>query len=330
MSEIREVIVALSMERIRLADVDLEKDLFSPSYPAVPSLLAASIRRKGVLRPPLLVVREGRLVVASGFRRTLAAKMAGFKELPCRLMGHPPPPDALLFLENLEDNLSSRSLHYLERALAVKRMEKDIEGIGPAEKEEYLALLGIRKGEREKERFLGIAALDEGVKRFLFERDLPERIAHLFSGLSREDAEELIEAAEGLRLTTSQIRELAEFGIEIADREGVSPREVIRSLKGPGGIDEGEGPRKRETFIARLRERRWPDFTKLWIEIESCLSGINGVPGLKATPPYYLEGDTFNASLSFRKGADLENQARALMKFAESRALARAVDLLGR
>lgn len=330
MSEIREVIVALSMERIRLADVDLEVDLFSTSYPAVSSRLEASIRRKGVLQPPLLIVRKGRLVVASGFRRTLTAKMAGFKELPCRLMGHPPPPDALLFLENLEDNLSSRPLHYLERALAVRRMEKDIEGIGRAEKEDYLALLGIKKGEREKERFLKVAAMDEGVKRFLFERDLPERIAHLFSVLSCEDARALIEAAEGLRLTASQIRELAEFGAEIADREGTSLLEVIRSLTGPGDIDAGEGPKKRETFIEGLRERRLPDFTKLRTEIESCFSGINGVPGLKATPPSYLEGDAFNASLSFRSGAGLKNQARALMKFAESRALARAVDLMGR
>jgi len=132
-----------------------------------------------------------------------------------------------------------------------------------------------------------------------------------------------------MRFTASQIRDIAEWAGEVADRDGSTFQLVLERTE--AGIDPAleDAQARRAAFYKFLKESRLPDFTRKMDELTSSLAPINGVPGIRINTPPYLEGDEFSALISFRNGVELESKAGALIKYARGPDMAKAEDLLG-
>ncbi|MHC4945593.1 MAG: hypothetical protein ACYTG7_21485 [Planctomycetota bacterium] len=160
------------------------------------------------------------------------------------------------------------------------------------------------------------------------EKGLAEAHAESFLSLAGGDASLLRDIARRFRLTASQIKQVAESAKEIAERDGTSFSQVLEGI-GSQADPHGKNPaQQRNAIIKELREKRLPDYSRIKTEIDSCLAAINGRKGITITMPPYLEGETFNASLSFENAGALEEAARALLEFSKSASMARAVELL--
>lgn len=304
------------MKTIAIREIDLEADDFSCSYPRIHGPLMESIRRVGVLRPVTLILRNGRYVVASGFRRALAAHRLGLTSLEYVELEAPLPDDASLFAMNLEDNLSTRPLNLFEKALAVKRLGK--------ETEPYLKLLGVEDGRR----YRVLDGLSDAVKIFALERGFNEAATRIFTKLEPGMANHAVACARKFGLTASQVRELVEYGREIAERDSLPFFDVLNRVE--EGVDSGlENPaQRRNAFVERLRRERLPDYMETMAKIEECLAPVNGAPGLSVNPPPHLEGDAFTATLRFSSVEELASHARALLHHSASDSLARAFQLM--
>lgn len=81
--------------------------------------LAESIQENGIMQP-ICVRRKGALYeIISGERRTRAAKLAGFKEVPCIIMSVDDEQAAVLALI---ENIQRKDLSYFEEALAIEKL----------------------------------------------------------------------------------------------------------------------------------------------------------------------------------------------------------------
>jgi ParB-like chromosome segregation protein Spo0J len=320
-----------SPRKVAMAELDLEWDRYSCSFPRQVPALEDSLRRMGLIEPVLLIPSAEGYRVVSGYRRASAARNLGWRNIDARILELDEPDDSSLFLIGLEENLSVRTLNLIERAIAVTRL-KDDPGLDPNDPKRafYLERLGIRDRDREISRSVRLAGLDEDIQSFIVEKGLAENHADPLLILAEADAKRLAAAALRYRLTASQVKELAESAREIASRDGIPVPGVLEGIE--SRVDQGEEnpARRRNAYMGALRAKRLPDYSRIKGDIEICLSAINGRKGITVAPPPYLEGGTFLANLTFEDPAALEEAARALLAFSQSPALARAVELLNR
>jgi hypothetical protein len=316
-------------ERIKLDDVDLDEDFYSCSFPLFHPALAGSIRRWGIIRPVQLVRGKGRYVVVSGLRRVRAAHECGLVSIPSRILAPPHPPAGELFIRNLEDNLASRPLNLFERARAVRRLAGEVEGLEQSLREQYLQILGTGSGQNSMSRLVALDGLADRVKEYALARNLPDHIAFQLTGLQAAESLNLVELAERIRFTASQLRDVLHFGREIADRDDLDFQAVLRSLE--EGVDPSlkDASRRRSAFLEHLQRERLPDYRATRSRLEACLAKINGAPGIHVGYPPYLEGDELTARISFRTPEELAARARTLLVFASGESLAKAFELFG-
>lgn len=85
--------------------------------------LADSLRRDGLICPPLLLKSAGGYRVIAGFRRVAAARKAGLKEIESRVLERVGEGDALRL--GATENLLRRDLSPLELALTIHRLSRN-------------------------------------------------------------------------------------------------------------------------------------------------------------------------------------------------------------
>lgn len=308
--------------------IDLLFDDFSTSWPPESPLLEESVARVGLVQPPLVVRRDGRTVVACGIRRVRAAARVGLDRIDCRLIEEGEISGAALFLLNLEDNLALRDPGLLERARAVRLAA----AMTPADREELTVRFGKRLGlprtTREKDRLLALDALPEPVKEFIHTRRFPPRLAFQLAELGAGDALSLVVLARKYGLSTGATGECALLLREIMIRDGRTLDDVAHQAAAGIDPDQAAGARARDRFLEQVREIRFPVWKSREREVKACLDRINGDDGVSVSAPPYLEGDRFRAELVFSSCSELSERARALLRFAESREAAAAVELV--
>jgi len=312
---------------VRIDDIDLNFTLYSCSWPLLFDPLINSIRRVGLLKPITLVQKQEKYVVASGLRRAHAAKILGLGRLKCRIL-EPAPKDSALFFMNLEENLAGRPLNFFEKARAVKRIVEDLDHVDKKSIDTYLSILDVKNNEAVIQQTSMLDRLDSRVKTFLHDRGLTERFAQSFINLPTEDSLELVKVADQMKLTAGQIREVIELGKEISKRDNAPFCNLLRTMMPAPEDDADEKHRPRDMFISQLRDKRFPEFSKMRSKMDKSLSRINGSAGIRISAPQNFEGDRFTAALSFRNGEELESLIKTLLDYAVSDDLAKSVELL--
>ncbi len=87
--------------------------------PAELANLCDSIRQNGILQPLTVRKTPNGYFLISGERRLRAAKMAGFKKVPCVVVNTG---EAAAAIMALVENLQRQDLHFLEEAVAIERL----------------------------------------------------------------------------------------------------------------------------------------------------------------------------------------------------------------
>jgi len=301
---------------------------YSISWPPESPLLEESVARVGLIHPPLLERRMGKHVVVCGLRRVKAAIRAGLKRIDCRIVEEGEISGKELFLLNLEDNLSVRDPSLLERARAVRLIAR----MQPDEREFIVARAGKRlslpRNAREKERLLALDAMPEPVKEFIHNRRLPARLALDIADLGAGDAACLVALATRFGLSAGATGECTVLLREIMLRDGKTFEQVSTEAAEVIDPDDAKGVQARDRFLERVRELRFPAWKGMEREVLACLDVINGIDGIQVSPPPCLEGDSYRIQLVFGSCGELSERAQALLRFAESRAAQRALELL--
>jgi hypothetical protein len=310
-----------NLREIPLGAIDASFDTFSTSWPGESQRLAGSVARAGVIQPPLLVERDGRLVAACGLRRVRAAAQAGLPALQALVSaGNVPADDELLEL-NAEDNLSERDFNLLEKARFVTLACKLEHGARGRLMHRFGPAIGVAAGSRDIENLRALYALPGPVKEFIHFRKLPARTAFHLAAMGGDDAGILVSTAKGCALTVSQTGELAELAREIMQRDNVECGELCSLLHA------GEET-AREDLMERLRTLRFPRWRDREAAMKKCLDSVNGVKGVTVRHPPFFEGRDLRAEIVFRTPRELAERVRALGRFAEGPASAEACRLL--
>ncbi|MBN2231953.1 MAG: ParB/RepB/Spo0J family partition protein [Deltaproteobacteria bacterium] len=242
-------------EPISLTEVDFADRTYPFSWGAPPAGLVASVRRLGVMVPPLLAPGTKGWIIVSGRRRLLAAGEVGLAEVAVGRLTTADPAELLprVFWENA----GSRSFNPVEAADILTVLEPLLPAAELAR--DVVPALGLASGARTLARCRAL-------------HDFPEVLRDLAAGgrVDGETVDRLREwspaaiaaaarRATELPLNRNQLRELVELVDGVARRQGEPPAVVLTRLKDAAGngAKDGDGPGRDTPAAVRDRLRGW-------------------------------------------------------------------------
>ena len=157
----------MRLKKIDLVEMNLRDKRFCISFGDNVEKLKLSIKSIGVTSPPIITPGKGKkseYILVSGFKRVLACKQVGLKNIPCFVTR------SFSDLENFKiavmDNIGTRELNPIEKSNVVFKLLKF-----NAEKKEviskYLPLLSLEPNVNVLNNFLTLQSFSKRIKNVL-------------------------------------------------------------------------------------------------------------------------------------------------------------------
>lgn len=291
-----------------LQELDLETGPYCTSAGAVPESLLLSIRRVGVLNPPLVHQNpEGGLDVVAGFRRLRALRILGLDFCICRdLSGTPCTPLELLLL-GLYDNLATRPLNDGEKALALARLSDFVHR--DVLIQEYMPLMGLAARRDLLDAYLALELADPLVREAVVEGALSMASFRALQTWSKENRLEVVYWIKKLNINFNKQSQFIDFLYDLMEIEACSAREILRSGSARMILEQGRAnaPQATTRILEHLRKRRLPALAAAETAFRRNLTAIDLPPGVRVFHPPGFEGTGFRLEIAFRNGNELRS-----------------------
>jgi hypothetical protein len=244
---------------IPLDDIDLQDERFRFSYHYDLEKLLASIKKIGLVCPPVVVKREGSLyVLVSGWKRISACIELSLKHIPVYLLDEQD--DCRAFLLSLYENWAIRNFNILEKAEIVCRLNGFI---GDEKKivKEFFPLLDIPANLSYLDIFLKMARLDPDWKKIIFKKNIPISCIPFLTEFTPEDREQLLPLI--LPLNVNKLKHLCEDLYELSKKTGDSPKTLLTSseMLSVAQSNNLSSLQKAERIRSLVRAKRYPNLS---------------------------------------------------------------------
>src|SRR4030043_1393449 len=111
-----------SIQTIPLRQIDLSDQTFSVNFMPDFERLRSSVKAAGFIQPVLLREKPHGYQIVSGFRRISVARELGYDEIEARIFGEKEMEDLKVFLISIQENLTTRGLNAIEKAIALEKL----------------------------------------------------------------------------------------------------------------------------------------------------------------------------------------------------------------
>jgi hypothetical protein len=299
---------------VEISDIDLNPGPFCMSFNFSLEQLKNSIERFGVLNAPYVMKgSESQYTVVTGYRRLLALRELGWRELLCHVLpANFPPLEALLL--NLYDNIVHREMNEIEKAMVLERLNRYVKR--EVLMKEFMPVLGIPANRQNLDILLQVPKLEEQIRMSIATQRIPLRVAGLIMTLDSGDRLKVNELFTALKLSFNQQWEVTQWIVEIASREGRPPKEVLEddALTEVMNNSKMSTPIKSKTIIKILRKRRFPSLVKAESAFKKGVSRFSLPQGVKIIPPPFFEGEKYRLEIGFSQGEELKEKVERLFR----------------
>jgi ParB family chromosome partitioning protein len=301
-----------SVLTVDIADIDLAPGTFCMSFHFDLERLKASIDEFGLLNPPYLLRKPERtFAVVLGYRRLLAVKNLGWKEVKCQILpGDFSPLTALLL--NLNDNLIHRQLNNIEKCMVLQRLQLYL-----GRKEiikDFLPLLGLPANRQTIEVCSRLEGLEEVIRVSVAMERISLRVAGLMADFERDDRLAVNDLLLSCKWSFNQQWEVLQWIREISEKEGCSIKQILGEEGIRGVLDNTRisKPQKIKRIVAHLKVRRFPSLITAHDSFRKGLTRLSLPPGVTIVPPRFFEGNIYRLELIFAGGEELKEKITAL------------------
>jgi ParB-like chromosome segregation protein Spo0J len=305
------------LEPVPLAAIDWQDTSSLVTYGPLPETLRRSIQAVGLLQTPLLQGRRhGGFRIVSGSRRLLICRELGLEPITCQILDESLPPGASLRLA-VYDNIATRVLNPVERSLVLAKMLAFFprsQVIG-----EFLPLLHLEPSVTLLSRYLELLRLENDMLDALADGRLHERTASALAPLEPPDRRALFTLFGEFSFSVSVQQEIIALAVEIGQREGMVPAEVLKADAIAALRREQRRPvRHRAEEIRRyLQGRRTPRLTARRERFLKEARELALPAGVRLLPPPSFEGPHWRLEFTFQRGKDLAATLRTMAVMAE-------------
>jgi len=304
-----------SRKTIPLDSIDLEDRTFVITFAPDLDALRDSLARTGMIHSPLVqeAVADSRYRVVTGYKRILAARELGWSRLIVDLV-RAEEDDLELFLQGLDDNLGTRPLNVVEKALAVDTLRRRF---GLTEEEvlgSHLPRLGLGSDPGTMALFLALAGMEEEIQLGVTAGELSLSAANRLRDRTAEERLAFFRLVQRLKAGKNLQRELLTLLMDIGQREKVTFDAILaeEAVSSPAADDETPAPQRMKTIRELLLRRRYPRFSEAMDRYEQLRRQFRLPPRVSLSAPPYFEGRDWRLSITFRSREELEQAREAL------------------
>lgn len=288
-------------------------------YPSL-GLMTESIKRTGLIHPPLVCRRDKKTVVVTGWKRISACRAAGLREIPVSFTMEED--DLRLFKTAFFENIAFRNLDVLETAEAVARLN----GFGEKEQniiKDIFPLLGVPSTYEYFDFYQELALLERAVKEELNRAGMSVSSLRLLLKFPDKDRKTLAELVSPLG-KNKQIQLLEDLW-ESNDRDGKSvsdffEKEQIRNILESGRFSSGK---KAERLRLYLKKCRYPVYAEKEEDFMSCLKALRWPEDVSVQHEPFFEDGSFHVSFSSDNKESFIRIVRELERISRDKSLDR-------
>lgn len=266
--------------------------------------LVASIRRLGLMNPPLLRKDATGYAIICGFRRVAACARLKMARITARVTrADRNPLDEVLWA--VADNSLQRPLNMIETSRAVSMLSGATEN--PDLLKAAAAVLGLPRNHAFLNKIEPLCRMPEPVQRGLIDGAISLNTAVDLGTLRERERILLANLLNTLRFSRNKQKEVIDLVKEISLRENIG-MEVVLSAETPTRILEDEHldrNQKGAAIRAYLRKRRFPEITTVEEKFKEAVKAMKLGNTARLSPPKSFEGTTFTLQLSFDRLEEL-------------------------
>ncbi len=303
------------IHRVDIMDIDAHQKPYCMSFCFDIGLLTLSIHRVGLITPPLVIEKEGRKQIISGYRRILALRSLGWKTVPCRVLTSSEFSPLECLLLNFFENISFRKFNEIEKAMILNRLSSHIE---PDEiLAHYMPLLDLPS----KVSFLNFYCrldreLEDPVKEAVIKEKLSLRTAKAFLDMPGAAKRHLFNLLSNVTFNKNQQRQLIEWLIDISHSDKVCMSSILQEGIYEKIISDSRmnNPQKANALLKALRSRLYPRLCMAEKTFKKTVSSLNLPERTRLRHSSFFESPEYCMEIRFQDGRDLGRKIEKLSK----------------
>jgi hypothetical protein len=288
---------------------------FCMSYGFDNSQLIKSIENIGLVNNPYIIKRKDQSVeIVIGYRRILALKTLGLKEVCCFDLTYSGMSDYELLLLALHDNLFSRELTYIEKSMIINLLTKLVKDISTI----YDVCLLINVSRKDYPALLKINNLDENIKQAISNGVLHIKTIELLLQMEAENILLFSVWINKLRLSFNYQLQFVDLITDISriykcSISSLMNEEFFQHLLAD---DKKNMPQKAKEIMEYLKIRRNPSISKYQKIFDNKVRKLNLPANVRVVNPHYYESEGYRLEIDFNNGEEL---SEILMKLAKDK-----------
>jgi len=300
---------------IPISDLDLDHGPYCTSFGRDETALRTSIQRAGVLNPPLVHRQgEGAWAVVAGFSRLRALRDLGERACSCRDLSGSGLTALNLLLLGLHENLGTRDLNPVEKAMALARLEPLV--LKDDLEKTYLPLLGLPRRHGTIEDHLALNHAEVEVRLAVASGRLCLRAFRMLRTWSSADRIEITRWIHTLKYNTNKQLQLIDIISDLMDEKCVTAHSLLETGPMADILEQAGGnpPQAAARLLRALRRLRFPSLSAAEQAFHRSVTALELPRGVSVTHPAHFEGVEYRLDIRFRNGRDLVDTLDALAR----------------
>jgi len=311
------------IQKIPLDRIDLSDETFSVNFMPDLQRLRSSIQAVGLIQPVLLVERPKGCQVVCGFRRIAVLRELENEAIEAMVLEEGKVDRLNLFTIALHENMTTRGLNFVEKAIALDKLIHEFHVDRKEVVKTFLPLLLLETHEKILSTFLSLARMEDAVKGFVVEEEVSRSNIRILSTFTPEDRVALLALFSSLKLGENRLREVLTLLDEIARRDHLAVKEVLRrpevqALLSQDGLTSSQRVERLKRVLLQLR---YPRRRQLEERFEQKKRELNLPQTISLSPPSNFEGKKLRISFEFETVEEYRSVLLTLSKLADKEEL---------
>ncbi|VAX25377.1 hypothetical protein MNBD_NITROSPINAE03-1667 [hydrothermal vent metagenome] len=304
------VLKSVKLTELKLEDIK-EDARYSFSYPADPSVLFESVKKRGVISPVWVTPSstDGAFNLIHGFRRITAARKFQIETIMALVFEDHDPFE--LFLLGVEENAVSRVLNQVELSFIVSAAVENFGKSFNELAEVLFPILGLSKSKNIYDRLLDLARFGPASHALIAKLKMPLGATVPLAGFGADDRELICLWLTKNNFGLSKSVKLIEIVSEICGIEKISANAVINDAEAKTPVDI-DPPQRAEKLFNNIMSRRNPTLADMQARFASNVKDLKLPAGVTVIPPKNFEGKSLDFVIKAGDARKAVDNARAI------------------
>lgn len=304
-----------------MSQINIEDRSYVFSFEAPLSQLILSIKEVGMLHPPILErTSEHRYRIVSGLRRILAGfhlKMAEIRALVYET--HQSKPCLELFLINFYENLGTRKLNEIEKALVIWKLINLFQVSNDEVISHYLPLMDLGSSQIVLQRYLKLFQLEDYLRSAIVEDLISSETAIAMLQLAPQERLAIFNLFQDTKAGKNNQKELLQLLQQLSVIKNQSIDLLLESLAIKPILISTRltSAQKLDKVKQVLKEARYPKFTEIAHRFQNLKQELKLPSNIILRAPAFFEGSEYSIEIRFNNQKEFNEAAKIITKLAD-------------